>query len=632
MAKEKDAAPLFEYTEDSIKSLDWKEHIRLRPGMYIGKLGDGTSPDDGIYVLVKEVMDNCIDEYTMGYGKTVELAIEGKTVTIRDYGRGIPLGKVVDVVSKINTGAKYDSKAFQKSVGLNGVGTKAVNALSYFFKVTAFREGKEKTAEFERGALTKEYKEAKTTEPNGTLVSFVPDETVFKNYKFHPEFLENQIWNYCFLNAGLKIQYNGKSFISKNGLLDLLQRKTNEDEIRYPIIHLRGDDIELAISHTNDYGEDIYSFVNGQHTTQGGTHQQAFREAYVKTMRDFFKKDYDAADIRTGIVAAISVRVVEPVFESQTKTKLGSVNVDIDGPSMRQFVGDFLAKELDNFLHKNPATAEALKKRIEQSERERKELAGIKKLANERAKKANLHNRKLRDCRYHLDDEPPTKNREEFVAYQQESTIFITEGDSASGSITKARQVETQAVFSLRGKPLNCYGLTKKVVYENEEFNLLQHALNIEEGLEHLRYKRVVIATDADVDGMHIRLLLLTFFLQFFPDLVKGNHVFVLETPLFRVRNKQETIYCYDESDKQAAVKKLGNKPEITRFKGLGEISPDEFGRFIGENIRLQPVYLEQGDHIQHLLEYYMGKNTPERQEFIIDNLKVELDTPVETE
>ena len=632
MAKEKDAAPLFEYTEDSIKSLDWKEHIRLRPGMYIGKLGDGTSPDDGIYVLVKEVMDNCIDEYTMGYGKTVELAIEGKTVTIRDYGRGIPLGKVVDVVSKINTGAKYDSKAFQKSVGLNGVGTKAVNALSYFFKVTAFREGKEKTAEFERGALTKEFKETKTTEPNGTLVSFIPDETVFKNYKYHSEFLENQIWNYCFLNAGLKIQYNGKSFISKNGLLDLLQRKTNEDEIRYPIIHLRGDDIELALSHTNDYGEDIYSFVNGQHTTQGGTHQQAFREAYVKTIRDFFKKDYDAADIRTGIVAAVSVRVVEPVFESQTKTKLGSVNVDIDGPSMRQFVGDFLAKELDNFLHKNPTTAEALKKRIEQSERERKELAGIKKLANERAKKANLHNRKLRDCRYHLDDEPPAKGREEFVAYQQESTIFITEGDSASGSITKARQVETQAVFSLRGKPLNCYGLTKKVVYENEEFNLLQHALNIEEGMENLRYKRVVIATDADVDGMHIRLLLLTFFLQFFPDLVKGNHVFVLETPLFRVRNKQETIYCYDETEKQAAVRKLGSKPEITRFKGLGEISPDEFGRFIGENIRLQPVYLEQGDHIQHLLEYYMGKNTPERQEFIIDNLKVELDSPVETE
>lgn len=631
MAKEKDISNLFEYTEESIKSLDWKEHIRLRPGMYIGKLGDGSSPDDGIYVLVKEVMDNCIDEYTMGYGKTVELKIEGKTVTIRDYGRGIPLGKVVDVVSKINTGAKYDSKAFQKSVGLNGVGTKAVNALSNYFKVTAFREGKEKSAEFERGVLIKEFKEAKSGEQNGTLVTFIPDETVFKHFKFHPEFLENQIWNYCFLNAGLKILFNGKSFVSKNGLLDLLQRKTNEDEIRYPIIHLRGDDIELALSHTNEYGEDIYSFVNGQHTTQGGTHQQAFREAYVKTIRDFYKKDYDAADIRTGIVAAISVRVVEPVFESQTKTKLGSVNVDVDGPSMRQFVGDFLAKELDNFLHKNPSTADALKKRIEQSERERKELAGIKKLANERAKKANLHNRKLRDCRVHLDDDPPSKNREEFVAKQNESTIFITEGDSASGSITKARNVETQAVFSLRGKPLNCFGLTKKVVYENEEFNLLQHALNIEEGLDGLRFNNVVIATDADVDGMHIRLLLMTFFLQFFPDLVKHEKVYILETPLFRVRNKQDTIYCFDENEKQAAVKKLGAKPEITRFKGLGEISPDEFAQFIGPDMRKQLMRLEQGDHIQQLLEYYMGKNTMERQEFIINNLKVELDAPVET-
>ncbi|HEX5654712.1 MAG TPA: DNA topoisomerase IV subunit B [Chitinophagaceae bacterium] len=631
MAKEKDISNLFEYTEESIKSLDWKEHIRLRPGMYIGKLGDGSSPDDGIYVLVKEVMDNCIDEYTMGYGKTVELKIEGKTVTIRDYGRGIPLGKVVDVVSKINTGAKYDSKAFQKSVGLNGVGTKAVNALSNYFKVTAFREGKEKSAEFERGVLIKEFKEAKSGEQNGTLVTFIPDETVFKHFKFHPEFLENQIWNYCFLNAGLKILFNGKSFVSKNGLLDLLQRKTNEDEIRYPIIHLRGDDIELALSHTNEYGEDIYSFVNGQHTTQGGTHQQAFREAYVKTIRDFYKKDYDAADIRTGIVAAISVRVVEPVFESQTKTKLGSVNVDVDGPSMRQFVGDFLAKELDNFLHKNPSTADALKKRIEQSERERKELAGIKKLANERAKKANLHNRKLRDCRVHLDDDPPSKNREEFVAKQNETTIFITEGDSASGSITKARNVETQAVFSLRGKPLNCFGLTKKVVYENEEFNLLQHALNIEEGLDGLRFNNVVIATDADVDGMHIRLLLMTFFLQFFPDLVKHEKVYILETPLFRVRNKQDTIYCFDENEKQAAVKKLGAKPEITRFKGLGEISPDEFAQFIGPDMRKQLMRLEQGDHIQQLLEYYMGKNTMERQEFIINNLKVELDAPVET-
>ncbi len=625
MAKEKETN-LFEYTEESIKSLDWKEHIRLRPGMYIGKLGDGSSPDDGIYVLVKEVIDNCIDEYAMGHGKSVELTIEGKTVTIRDYGRGIPLGKVVDVVSKVNTGAKFDSKVFQKSVGLNGVGTKAVNALSNYFKVTAIREGKQKTAEFERGHLIKEYKEAKTGEENGTLVTFIPDEKVFKNYKFHPEFLETQIWNYCFLNAGLRINFNGKSFVSKNGLLDLLQRKTNEDEIRYPIIHLKGDDIEVALTHINDYGEDIYSFVNGQHTTQGGTHQQAFREAYVKTIRDFFKKDYDASDIRTGIVAAVSVRVVEPVFESQTKTKLGSINVDLEGPSMRQFVGDFLSKELDNFLHKNPSTADGLKKRIEQSERERKELAGIKKLANERAKKANVHNRKLRDCRYHWDDEPPAKGREEFVAKQTESTIFITEGDSASGSITKARNVETQAVFSLRGKPLNCFGLTKKVVYENEEFNLLQHALNIEEGLEGLRYNNVVIATDADVDGMHIRLLLMTFFLQFFPDLVKHEKVYVLETPLFRVRTKQETIYCYDETEKQAAVKKLGGKPEITRFKGLGEISPDEFGGFIGADMRKQLMRLEQGDHIQQLLEYYMGKNTPQRQDFIIENLRVEID------
>ncbi|MET0635027.1 MAG: DNA topoisomerase IV subunit B [Chitinophagaceae bacterium] len=625
MAKEKDPN-LFEYTEDSIKSLDWKEHIRLRPGMYIGKLGDGSSPDDGIYVLVKEVLDNCIDEYTMGYGKTVELTINQKEVTIRDYGRGIPLGKVVDVVSKINTGAKYDSKAFQKSVGLNGVGTKAVNALSHFFRVTAIREGKEKTAEFERGVLVKEHKEVKTSEGNGTLVVFTPDETVFKNYKFHPEFLENQVWNYCFLNAGLKIQFNGKTFLSKNGLLDLLQRKTNADEIRYPIIHLTGDDIELAITHNNDYGEDIYSFVNGQHTTQGGTHQQAFREAYVKTIREFFKKDYDASDIRTGIVAAVSVRVVEPVFESQTKTKLGSINVDHEGPSMKQFFNDFVSKALDNFLHRNPTIADALKKRIEQSERERKEMAGIKKLANERAKKANLHNKKLRDCRFHLNEEPPAKGKEEFIAKQNETTIFITEGDSASGSITKARQVDTQAVFSLRGKPLNCFGLTKKVVYENEEFNLLQHALNIEEGLEGLRFNNIVIATDADVDGMHIRLLLMTFFLQFFPDLVKHEKVYVLETPLFRVRNKSETIYCFDEQEKQNAMRKLGNKPEITRFKGLGEISPDEFAQFIGSDMRKQLMRVEEGDHIQYLLEYYMGKNTMDRQEFIINNLKVEVD------
>jgi topoisomerase-4 subunit B len=631
MAKEKDTN-MFEYTDDSIKTLDWKEHIRLRPGMYIGKLGDGSSPDDGIYVLVKEVMDNCIDEFTMGYGKTVELSIENRQVTVRDYGRGIPLGKLVDVVSKINTGAKYDSKAFQKSVGLNGVGTKAVNALSNYFKVTAIRDGKEKSAEFERGELIKEHKETKSTEQNGTAVVFIPDETVFKNFKFQYEFLENLLWNYCFLNAGLKIVFNGKTYTSKNGLLDLLHRKTNVDEIRYPIIHLKGEDIEVAITHNNDYGEDLYSFVNGQHTTQGGTHQQAFREAFVKTVREFFKKDYDASDIRTGIVAAVSVRVVEPVFESQTKTKLGSLNVDVNGPSMRQFVNDFFAKELDNFLHKNPAVAEAMKKRIEQSERERKEMAGIKKLANERAKKANLHNRKLRDCRYHYNDEPPAKNREEFIAKQNETTIFITEGDSASGSITKSRNVETQAVFSLRGKPLNSFGLTKKVVYENEEFNLLQHALNIEEGMEGLRFNNIIIATDADVDGMHIRLLLMTFFLQFFPDLVKHGKVYVLETPLFRVRNKQETIYCFDESEKQKAMKKLGNRPEVTRFKGLGEISPDEFAQFIGADMRKQLMRVEEGDHIHHLLEYYMGKNTSDRQEFIINNLKVELDAPVETE
>jgi topoisomerase IV subunit B len=618
---------LFEYTEDSIKSLDWKEHIRLRPGMYIGKLGDGSSPDDGIYVLVKEVIDNCIDEYTMGYGRSIEVSIKDISVTIRDYGRGIPLGKVVDVVSKINTGAKYDSKVFQKSVGLNGVGTKAVNALSSYFKVASFRDGKVKEAEFERGVLIKESKETKSDGENGTLVTFIPDERIFKNYHFISEYLEKQIWNYCFLNAGMRIVFNGKSYISKNGLLDLLERNTNADELRYPIIHLKGDDIEVAITHNNDYGEDYYSFVNGQHTTQGGTHQQAFREAYIKVIRDFFKKDYDASDIRQSIVAAISVRVVEPVFESQTKTKLGSLNVEDGGPSMRQFILDFLSKQLDNYLHKNPTVADALKKRIEQSERERKDLAGIKKLANERAKKANLHNKKLRDCRVHLNEEPPAKNKQEFFATQKETTIFITEGDSASGSITKARKVETQAVFSLRGKPLNCFGMSKKVVYENEELNLLQHALNIEEGLEGLRFNRIVIATDADVDGMHIRLLIMTFFLQFFPDLVKNNHVYILETPLFRVRNKQETIYCYSEQEKQAAVRKLGSKPEITRFKGLGEISPDEFGRFIGEEMRLQPVILEHGDHIQQLLEYYMGKNTQERQEFIINNLKVELDT-----
>jgi topoisomerase IV subunit B len=617
---------MFDYTEDSIKSLDWREHIRLRPGMYIGKLGDGSAPDDGIYVLIKEVIDNCIDEHTMGYGKQVEINIDNKTVTIRDYGRGIPLGKVVDVVSKINTGAKYDSKAFQKSVGLNGVGTKAVNALSDYFKVESFREGKAKVAEFEKGILLKEHKEAKTSESNGTLVTFIPDTSVFKHFNFRNEYIEEQLWNYCYLNAGLIISLNGKKYVSKNGLLDLLQRKTNVDEIRYPIIHLKAEDIEVALTHNNDYGEDIFSFVNGQYTTQGGTHQQAFREAYVKVIRDFYKKDYEASDIRTSIVAAVSVRVQEPVFESQTKTKLGSQIVYEGGPTMKNFILEFLAKELDNFLHRNPQTAEALKKRIEQNERERKELAGIKKLANERAKKANLHNKKLRDCRVHLNDEAPAKNKEQFISLQALSTLFITEGDSASGSITKSRDVDTQAVFSLRGKPLNCFGLTKKVVYENEEFNLLQHALNIEDGLEGLRYQRIVIATDADVDGMHIRLLMMTFFLQFFPDLVKHDHVSILETPLFRVRNKQETIYCYNETEKQAAVKKLGNKPEITRFKGLGEISPSEFGRFIGDEIRLQPVMLMPETHIQEVLEYYMGKNTMERQEFIINNLKVELD------
>jgi len=623
MAEEKN---LSEYNEASIRSLDWKEHIRLRPGMYIGKLGDGSAPDDGIYVLIKEVIDNCIDEHTMGYGKQVELTIENKTVTIRDYGRGIPLGKLVDVVSKINTGAKYDSKAFQKSVGLNGVGTKAVNALSQYFKVTAYREGRERTAEFEKGELIKEHKEAKTDEPNGTLVNFIPDETVFRNFHYIYEYIDNQLWNYCYLNAGLAMHFNGKKYVSKNGLLDLLLRKTNPDELRYPIIHLKGEDIEIAVSHNNDYGEDIFSFVNGQFTTQGGTHQQAFREGYVKVVREFYKKDFEASDIRTSIVAAVSVRVQEPVFESQTKTKLGSQNVFEGGPSMKKFIEEFLSRELNNYLHRNPTVAESLRKRIEQNERERKELAGIKKLANDRAKKANLHNKKLRDCRSHLNDEAPVKNREEFIAQQNNTTIFITEGDSASGSITKSRSVDTQAVFSLRGKPLNSFGLTKKVVYENEEFNLLQHALNIEDGLEGLRYNNVVIATDADVDGMHIRLLMMTFFLQFFPDLVKKGHVYILETPLFRVRNKQETIYCFDDEERQAAVNKLGGKPEITRFKGLGEISPEEFGRFIGPQIRLQPVILEQGDHIQNLLEYYMGKNTMERQEFIINNLKIELD------
>ena len=617
---------LHQYNEDSIRSLDWREHIRLRPGMYIGKLGDGSSMDDGIYVLVKEVVDNCIDEFAMGQGKRIEIKITEGEVSVRDFGRGIPLGKVVDVVSKINTGAKYDSKAFQKSVGLNGVGTKAVNALSKYFKVASFREGRIKVAEFERGILTKEHKEAATAESNGTLVVFRPDETVFRSYHFLHEYLENQIWNYCFLNAGLQINFNGRNFISKNGLLDLLTRKTSPETNRYPIIHLKGNDIEVALTHTGDYGEDIYSFVNGQHTTQGGTHQGAFREAFVKAIRDFYKKDYDASDVRQSICAAISVRVQEPVFESQTKTKLGSQYVSEGGPSMKAFIGDFLNKELNNYLHKNPTVADALKKRIEQSERERKELSGIRKLANERAKKANLHNKKLRDCRIHLNDDPPSKGKDEFNLKQQESTIFITEGDSASGSITKSRNVESQAVFSLRGKPLNCFGLTKKVVYENEEFNLLQHALNIEEGLDGLRYNNIVIATDADVDGMHIRLLIMTFFLQFFPDLVRGNHIYILQTPLFRVRNKQKTIYCYNDEERQRAIHEIGAKAEITRFKGLGEISPEEFARFIGDDIRKDPVLINQEFQIKEMLSYFMGKNTPDRQTFIIDNLRIEKD------
>ena len=615
MAKEN----LFEYNESSIKSLDWREHIRLRPGMYIGKLGDGTAKDDGIYVLVKEVVDNCIDEHMMGYGKTIDIKISDSKVSVRDYGRGIPLGKVVDVVSKINTGAKYDSGAFQKSVGLNGVGTKAVNALSNYFKVQAFREGMSKMAEFKKGVLTSDPKQTKSSEKNGTYVEFEPDESMFKHYKFIPEYLDDLMWNYAFLNAGLTINYNGQKFYSKDGLFDLLKQKSDPEEIRYPIIHVKGDDIEVALTHGNQYGEEYYSFVNGQNTTQGGTHLAAFREGLVKGVRDALKKDYDAADIRASIIAAVAVRVQEPVFESQTKTKLGSVNMAPDGPSVRNFIGDFVAKEIEIYLHKNPSVKDAMEKRIQQSERERKEIAGIKKLANDRAKKANLHNRKLRDCRFHFDDEKSKRGHE--------SMVFITEGDSASGSITKSRDVETQAVFSLRGKPLNCYGLTKKVVYENEEFNLLQHALNIEDGLDGLRYNKVIVATDADVDGMHIRLLLMTFFLQFFPDLVKAGHVYILETPLFRVRNKKETIYCYSDEERQKAIAKLGSKPEITRFKGLGEISPDEFGKFIGEDIRVQPVTVNQKkDHLPKLLEFYMGKNTPDRQEFIIENLKVELD------
>ncbi len=606
----------FKYTEESIKSLDWREHIRLRPGMYIGKLGDGSSPDDGIYVLLKETIDNSIDEFMMGYGKTIELQVTERTATVRDYGRGIPLGKVYECVAQINTGGKYDTEAFQKSIGLNGVGSKAVNALSKYYRVQSIRDGKTKIQEFAYGELVKDHKLKKTDEPNGTIITFTPDETIFKNFRFLPEFIENQLWNYVYLNAGLTILFNKKRFYSKNGLKDLLERKADPESLRYPIIHFRGSDIEIALTHGNHYGEEYYSFVNGQYTTQGGTHLAAFREAIVKTIREFYKKDFDATDIRASVLGAISVRIQEPVFESQTKTKLGSTHMAPDGITVRNYVNDFVRSQLDNFLHRNPDTAEALLKRIQQSERERKEMAGIKKLANQRAKKANLHNKKLRDCRIHYTD---TKNERRL-----ESTIFITEGDSASGSITKARDVETQAVFSLRGKPLNTFGLTKKIVYQNEEFNLLQHALNIEDGIENLRYNNVVIATDADVDGMHIRLLLMTFFLQFFPDLVKNGHVYILETPLFRVRNKKETIYCYSEEEKRQAVEKLGKQAEITRFKGLGEISPDEFKNFINENIRLKPLLLDEQSAIQQLLSYYMGKNTPDRQQFIINNLRIE--------
>lgn len=605
------------YNEDSIRTLEWNEHIRLRPGMYIGKLGDGSSPDDGIYILLKETLDNCIDEFVMGNGKTIEVTIKDKTVRVRDYGRGIPLGKVVDVVSKINTGAKYDSEAFKKSVGLNGVGTKAVNALSSYFSVQAFREGKTKAAEFAIGNLTKESRMSDSDARQGTLITFIPDEKVFGNYHFINEYVEKMLWNYAYLNTGLTIIYNGQKFYSENGLLDLLTQNIN-GPILYPTIHLKGYDIEVALTHSNQqYGEEYYSFVNGQHTTQGGTHQGAFREAVVKTIRDFFKKDFEAVDVRTSIIAAVSIKVQEPVFESQTKTKLGSQEIGPKGPSVKAFIGDFLKTELDNFLHKNTEVAQTILQKIQQSERERKDLQGIQKLARERAKKSNLHNKKLRDCRIHMQGNDERK---------LETTLFICEGDSASGSITKTRDVNTQAVFSLKGKPLNAFGLTKKIVYENEEFNLLQAALNIEDGIENLRYNNIVIATDADVDGMHIRLLLMTFFLQFFPDLVKNGHVYILQTPLFRVRNKKETIYCYSDEERRNAIAKLGTKPEITRFKGLGEISPDEFKLFIGKDIRKDPVIIGKDSTIYDMLNYFMGKNTQERQDFIIENLVVEKD------
>ena len=608
-----------DYTEDNIRSLDWKEHIRMRPGMYIGKLGDGSSADDGIYILLKEVLDNSIDEFVMGAGKTIEISIQGSKVIVRDFGRGIPLGKVVDVVSKMNTGGKYDSRAFKKSVGLNGVGTKAVNALSSFFRVESTRDGKSASAEFSSGTLNQQDLLDDTTRRKGTKVSFIPDEIIFKNYKYRTEYVARMLKNYVYLNRGLTILFNGEKFFSENGLKDLLEDNTNAADMTYPVIHIKSVDIEVALTHSKtQYSEEYHTFVNGQNTTQGGTHLAAFREAFVRTIREFYGKNYEASDIRKSIISAIAIKVMEPVFESQTKTKLGSTDMGGDLPTVRTFINEFLKTHLDNFLHKNPNTAEALQRKILQAERERKELSGIRKIAKDRAKKSSLHNKKLRDCRVHFGDIKNGRNLE--------STLFITEGDSASGSITKSRDVNTQAVFSLKGKPLNCYGLTKKIVYENEEFNLLQAALNIEESIEDLRYNNIVIATDADVDGMHIRLLLITFFLQFFPEIIKEGHLYILQTPLFRVRNKKETIYCYSEIERRNAVQKLKPKPEITRFKGLGEISPNEFKYFIGEDIRLDPVMLDSDMTIESLLQFYMGKNTPDRQKFIIENLKVELD------
>lgn len=607
------------YNEDNIVSLDWKEHIRLRPGMYIGKLGNGSSADDGIYILLKEIIDNSVDEYVMGNGKKIDISVKNNKVTIRDYGRGIPLGKVVECVSQINTGGKYDSQAFKKSVGLNGVGTKAVNALSDFFSVKSIREGKSKYAEFRKGDIVVNEEIKSSDEPQGTIIEFVPDNGIFNDFRFREEYISEMLWNYAFLNSGLKLKYNNETIYSQNGLLDLLSKKVDEKNIKYPIIYLKGEDIEVALTQSNQYGDDYYSFVNGQFTTQGGTHLNAFREAIVKTIRDFFNKNFDSRDIHSGMIGAVSVRIEEPIFESQTKTKLGSNNISPDGPTLRSFIGNFVSKELDNYLHRHDDTAKAILDKIKNSEKERKEIAGIRNLVKKSEKVANLHNKKLRDCRIHYNmsnADPELK---------ENTMVFITEGDSASGSITKARNVQTQAVFSLRGKPLNTYGLTKKIVYQNEEFNLLHHALNIEDGLDNLRYNKVVIATDADVDGMHIRLLLLTFFLQFFPELVTHNHLFILETPLFRVRDKQQTFYCYSEEEKQKSIKALRGKAEITRFKGLGEISPDEFGGFINEKIRLKPVTLKSSTQVEELLSYYMGKNTPVRQEFIISNLKVEL-------